>query len=73
MAVLGFLIPGINNWAHGGGLAAGAAVAWGLGFLERKRENQTDKGLALGCVFLTAASLIWGVGLTLFLSYFGHI
>ena len=73
MGVLGFLIPGINNWAHGAGLAAGVGIAWGLGFLERKRENQTDKSLAFFSVLLTVGALVWAVGLTAWLALQGVI
>jgi len=33
------LMPGINNWAHGGGLIAGVVFSWGLGYEERRPEG----------------------------------
>lgn len=60
--VFGFLFPGINNWGHGGGLACGAALGWALGYQERRREGQSDRLLALACLGLSAAALLWGVG-----------
>jgi rhomboid protease GluP len=64
MAIFGFMIPGINNWAHGGGIAAGAGLAWAFGYLERKRESQKDKTVALVCVLGTLGVLLWAVGST---------
>lgn len=64
MAVFGFLVPGINNWAHGGGLMAGAGLAWAFGYLERTRESQKDKTVAMGCGLGTLGVLLWAVGST---------
>ncbi|MBW2635410.1 MAG: rhomboid family intramembrane serine protease [Deltaproteobacteria bacterium] len=36
--VFGFLIPGINNWGHAGGMLAGALLGVLLGYREKKRE-----------------------------------
>ena len=38
LVLFGLLVPGINNWAHGGGLAAGVLVAFALGYGERNGE-----------------------------------
>jgi len=64
MAVFGFIVPGINNWAHGGGIAAGAGLAFAFGYLERKRETQKDKTVAFVCGLGTLAVLFWAVGTT---------
>jgi rhomboid protease GluP len=34
--LFGLIVPGINNWAHGGGICAGAALGFLLGFQERR-------------------------------------
>ncbi|TFG35568.1 MAG: rhomboid family intramembrane serine protease [Desulfobacterales bacterium] len=57
--VFGLIVPGINNWGHGGGMAAGALLAFLLGYQERKRENISHKFLAIGCAALTAMILAW--------------
>ncbi|MCJ7603576.1 MAG: rhomboid family intramembrane serine protease, partial [Desulfobulbaceae bacterium] len=57
--VFGLIVPGINNWGHGGGMAAGALFAFLLGYQERKRENISHKFLAIGCAALTAMILAW--------------
>jgi rhomboid protease GluP len=59
--LFGFIVPGINNWAHGGGICAGAALGFLLGFQERRMENNFHKILAGGCVALTVIALGWGV------------
>jgi rhomboid protease GluP len=64
--LFGFLIPGINNWAHGGGIAAGAALGYLLGYREQRRENLGHKLLAGGCILLTLLALLWGVASALF-------
>ena len=59
--VFGLLVPGINNWGHGGGMAAGAMVGYMLGYQERIRENIRHKFIGIGCVALTALVLAWAV------------
>jgi rhomboid protease GluP len=59
--LFGFLVPGINNWAHGGGILAGAALGFLLGYQEKYRETLTHKLLAGGCIALTTLALAWGV------------
>ena len=59
--LFGFLIPGINNWAHGGGMAAGFLLAAGLGYREKVRESSLHRGLATACAVATIAALGWGV------------
>jgi rhomboid protease GluP len=59
--LFGFLVPGINNWAHAGGIFAGIGVAFLLGYNEKKQEGLFHKMLAGGCAALTAAILMWAV------------
>lgn len=59
--VFGFIFPGINNWAHGGGLAGGIALAFFLGYEERKRETSFHRTFANGCVAATVLILLWAV------------
>ncbi len=47
------LLPGINNWAHGGGMAAGALLGFLTGYNERKRPTPTQKWLASLCAIAT--------------------
>ncbi len=61
LVIFGLLVPGINNWAHGGGLVAGIIVTWFLGYQERRQEITLHKILALICIVLTAAVLCWAI------------
>ncbi len=60
--IFGFIVPGINNWGHGGGIAAGVILGFLLGYHERKPENLFHKILAGGCMVLTITILMWAVG-----------
>jgi rhomboid protease GluP len=59
--LFGLLVPGINNWAHGGGIIAGAALGALLGYGEKVRENLFHKVLGVGCMLITTAVLIWAL------------
>lgn len=59
--LFGFLAPGIDNWAHGGGLVAGLLLGLLLSYNEKRREGFFDKALAGVCLFVTAAVLILSV------------
>lgn len=59
--IFGFIVPGINNWAHGGGLAGGIALAFWLGYEEKTRETWFHRTLANGCVAATLIILTWTV------------
>lgn len=59
--IFGFLFPGINNWAHAGGLGSGIILALLLGYEERTRESTWHKLLANICIILTLLILAWAV------------
>ena len=63
----GFFVPAINNWAHGGGMLAGVALGFLLGYRERSRERQVHKIAALCCVFITGLVLLWAILSSLYL------
>lgn len=64
--LFGFLIPGINNWGHGGGIAAGALVGYLVKYREQRRTGGVQKILAAACVVLTVAALAWAAASGLF-------
>jgi rhomboid protease GluP len=64
--IFGLLVPGINNWGHGGGLLGGGLLGYLLGYLEQRRESLRHRMLGLACLILTGLVLIWGVGSSLF-------
>jgi rhomboid protease GluP len=59
--LFGLLVPGINNWGHGGGVAAGILFGFLLGYNEKRKEGLPDKILALFCAVCTLATLFWAV------------
>jgi len=69
--LFGFLVPGINNWGHGGGIVGGIILGYFLGYQERNRENFFHKGLAGVCVVLTVAVLTWATLSSVYYRFLG--
>lgn len=61
LVIFGLFFPGINNWAHGGGLASGIAIAFLTGYRERTAETFIHRFLGTASVALTAAVLSWAL------------
>lgn len=59
--IFGFLFPGINNWAHGGGLLSGLFVAFLLGYSERSQESSIHRTLAAVSSLAALGSLTWAI------------
>ena len=59
--IFGFLVRGINNWGHGGGMLAGVLLGMLLGYREKKAETSLHRTLAVICVVATASSLLWAL------------
>lgn len=71
IAMFGFLVPGINNWGHGGGIVSGILLAFLFGYKEKIKENISHKIIAMICVVVTSMALIWscfGAALYVFFS-----
>ena len=64
--LFGLFIPGINNWAHGGGLGGGILLGFLLGYHERKKETYFHKTIAFFCIALTILLLVWATASTLY-------
>jgi rhomboid protease GluP len=64
--IFGLVVPGINNWGHGGGILAGIIFGYLLGYQEKKKENIIHKILAGGCAGITLAVLVWAIGSSIF-------
>lgn len=69
IALFGFLVPGINNWGHGGGMAAGALLGYLLGYRDRRKESMSQKYLAMTCIVVTVFTMVWAVFSGLFLLF----
>lgn len=67
--VFGLLVPGINNWGHGGGLLAGIVLGFALSYNERNKESLFHRMLAGICVISTVLVLGWAVMTALFYSF----
>ena len=69
LAIIGFLMPNINNWGHGGGLLGGIFFGWILGYNEKRMENTFDKALAIFFAVITSWLLLKSVVQGFFLIY----
>jgi len=61
LLLVGFLVPNINNWGHGGGLLAGIFLAWAFGYNDKRREQGLDKTISLFLMLFTAILLMRSV------------
>ncbi len=67
LAIFGFMVPGINNWAHGGGVAAGIAIGYMLGYKEIKKETLLHRSIYVICIAVTLLAIAWAVLSSLFI------
>jgi len=58
MFVMGFMMSGVNNWAHLGGFAGGWLAATAMRFDDEKRETPLVQVLALVLLALTAFAVV---------------
>ncbi|MCU0622019.1 MAG: rhomboid family intramembrane serine protease [Gemmatimonadales bacterium] len=58
MFAMGFMMSGVNNWAHAGGFAGGWLTATAMRFEHEKRESALLQVLALALLALTAAGVV---------------
>ena len=60
LGVFGFVMPGINNWAHGGGFAAG----WVAAHVMNLDDDRQDSSLVLLASLVLVGLTVLGVGLS---------
>jgi rhomboid protease GluP len=58
MFVMGFMMSGVNNWAHLGGFGGGWLAATAMRFDDEKRETPLVQVLALALLALTACAVV---------------
>jgi rhomboid protease GluP len=61
LVLFGIMVPGINNWAHGGGIVAGMLIGLILSYSERKSETFFHRILGSGFVLLTIIVLLFAI------------
>jgi rhomboid protease GluP len=59
--IFGLLVPGIDNWGQGGGMVAGVALGFLLGYQERRKENLSHKLLAGLLMIVTVVVLGYAI------------
>ena len=69
--LFGFLVPGIDNWGHGGGIAAGIILGFSLSYQDRRKENHLHKFLAALCIGSTIAVLTWAILSSFYFRFLG--
>jgi rhomboid protease GluP len=60
LVLFGLVMPGINNWGHGGGIVGGVVLAKVFGYQARGAETSGHNLLALICLLATVLALVWG-------------
>lgn len=71
IALFGMLVPGINNWAHGGGMVCGILLGLMMGYQERKKENMRHRLLGSLCLAGTGIILLLAIFTSLFYRFDG--
>lgn len=61
LVLIGFLMPNINNWGHGGGLVTGIFLGWVLGYNDKRKNHGLDKVLCFVLMGITALLLAGSV------------
>ncbi len=71
LVLFGLMMPGINNWGHGGGVVGGILLGMLLGYEEGTTENGLHRFVAALCAMATVGVLGWAVFSALML-WFGN-
>lgn len=70
LVVFGLIVPGINNWAHGGGIATGILTGFSLGYKEKKEESPLNRIIANGLILLTVIILLFAILQAIYYRFF---
>ncbi len=66
LVLFGLIMPGINNWGHGGGIVGGVLLGKLLGYRSLRPETMGHRLLALLCLVVTVLILLMAACLALF-------
>ncbi len=69
IVIFGVVVPGINNWGHGGGLICGVVCAAMLGYREKSEENLFHHLIAGLLVTATIGILIRAVAIGFYMRF----
>ena len=58
IGILGFVMPGVNNWAHGGGFVGGWIIAHLMGFIDEQRESTSMIIASLVLILMTVVGVV---------------
>ncbi|MBN1381491.1 MAG: rhomboid family intramembrane serine protease [Deltaproteobacteria bacterium] len=70
LVLIGFMIPAVNNWAHGGGLFTGIVLGFLLRYNDVTMESFVHRVIAVFCMGVTAVVLLWALFQTVFILIF---
>jgi rhomboid protease GluP len=59
LILFGLIVPGINNWGHGGGILSGMLLGLLLGYNEKRKETSLHRSVAMVCGLATVGCLAW--------------
>jgi rhomboid protease GluP len=59
--IFGVIVPGINNWGHAGGMAAGVLAALAMGYNEKRPTTFLHKMVFFACLTATVLVLVWAL------------
>jgi rhomboid protease GluP len=59
--IFGVIVPGINNWGHAGGMAAGVLAALAMGYTEKRPTTFLHKMVFSACLAATVLVLVWAL------------
>ena len=69
LALFGLVMPGINNWGHGGGIVGGIFLGMLLGYDDRRKAGTGHHVLAQLRALITLGVLVWALYGTLMLKF----
>lgn len=60
--IFGFVVSGINNWGHAGGILAGIGAGYLVGYEENRKDAPLDRWISAGLAVCTVLALTYALG-----------